>query len=320
MLALATTSIAWIILGDRRRRLDRLRLRSTPASARQEVGSEIELAAEPQAVLRRRGARGPAPRARPAASACCCSSSSSSACRCTGCSSRAARPAPPRASRSGSPAGVADLFAPTADGGFNCAGCHGGMNATGGERAVHGHRPGHRRGRVRQLDGAGAEHRALPLRRATRSRYILTYGRPGSPMSAWGLDGGGPMNAQQIDTLIEYLKSIQIPREDCMPEEEGDPLCPSGHLPADDPGRHRDARPAVRRGRHVRHATARRCSTSTSAAAPTAAPAATPRAGATAIPACPGQGAFGWNLTGGSTDAPVPEHRGHDRVRRRPAR
>ena len=31
--------------------------------------------------------------------------------------------------------------------------------------------------------------------------YILTYGRPGSPMSAWGLDGGGPMNAQQIQTL-----------------------------------------------------------------------------------------------------------------------
>ena len=31
-------------------------------------------------------------------------------------------------------------------------------------------------------------------------RYIITYGRPGSPMSAWGLEGGGPMNAQQIDT------------------------------------------------------------------------------------------------------------------------
>ena len=64
-------------------------------------------------------------------------------------------------------------------------------------------------------------------------RYILTYGRPGSPMSAWGLVGGGPMNSQQIETLIAYLRSIQIPREDCAPEEEGDPLCESGHLPAD---------------------------------------------------------------------------------------
>ena len=65
-------------------------------------------------------------------------------------------------------------------------------------------------------------------------RFIITYGRPGSPMSAWGLAGGGPMNAQQIDTLIAYLKSIQIPREDCSEEEADDPLCESGHLPAED--------------------------------------------------------------------------------------
>ena len=37
-----------------------------------------------------------------------------------------------------------DLFEPSADGGFNCAGCHGGMNATGGSAAVHGHRSRHR--------------------------------------------------------------------------------------------------------------------------------------------------------------------------------
>ena len=33
---------------------------------------------------------------------------------------------------------------PTADGGFNCAGCHGGMKASGGAAPVHRHRPGHR--------------------------------------------------------------------------------------------------------------------------------------------------------------------------------
>jgi mono/diheme cytochrome c family protein len=64
-------------------------------------------------------------------------------------------------------------------------------------------------------------------------RFIITYGRPGSPMSAWGLAGGGPMNDQQIETLIAFLKSIQIPREDCSEEEEDDPLCESGHLPAE---------------------------------------------------------------------------------------
>ena len=31
-------------------------------------------------------------------------------------------------------------------------------------------------------------------------RYIITYGRPFSPMSPWGLAGGGPMNDQQIDS------------------------------------------------------------------------------------------------------------------------
>ena len=36
-------------------------------------------------------------------------------------------------------------------------------------------------------------------------RYILVYGRPFSPMPPWGVDGGGPMNDQQIDTLLAYL-------------------------------------------------------------------------------------------------------------------
>jgi len=47
-------------------------------------------------------------------------------------------------------------------------------------------------------------------------RYILTYGRPFSPMSAWGVLGGGPMNDQQIDTLIAYLASIQLSPEDAQ--------------------------------------------------------------------------------------------------------
>jgi hypothetical protein len=44
--------------------------------------------------------------------------------------------------------------------------------------------------------------------------YILTYGRPFSPMPAWGLDGGGPLNAQQIQNLVDYLESIQISPEE----------------------------------------------------------------------------------------------------------
>ena len=44
-------------------------------------------------------------------------------------------------------------------------------------------------------------------------RFILNYGRPFSPMSAWGTIGGGPLTDQNITTLIEYLKSIQIPQD-----------------------------------------------------------------------------------------------------------
>ena len=127
----------------------------------------------------------------------------------------------------------AGLFAPTADGGFNCAGCHGGMTAGGGEA------PYTVTDQVTQ-EVVSVNWKAPALNTVLyrfdedEVRYILNYGRPGSPMSAWGLDGGGPMNAQQIQSLIEYIKSIQIPRENCLPEEEGDPNCPSGHLPAED--------------------------------------------------------------------------------------
>ena len=52
-------------------------------------------------------------------------------------------------------------------------------------------------------------------------RFILNYGRPFSPMSAWGLVGGGPMNAQQIDTLIAYLAHASRVAPRGLPPERG---------------------------------------------------------------------------------------------------
>ena len=43
--------------------------------------------------------------------------------------------------------------------------------------------------------------------------YWLTYGRGNTPMPAWGLDGGGPMNEKQIEDVVNYLKTIQIPQQ-----------------------------------------------------------------------------------------------------------
>ncbi len=41
-------------------------------------------------------------------------------------------------------------------------------------------------------------------------REIITYGRPGTPMQAWGTDGDGPKNAQSVTDLVAYIASIQI--------------------------------------------------------------------------------------------------------------
>jgi mono/diheme cytochrome c family protein len=40
-------------------------------------------------------------------------------------------------------------------------------------------------------------------------RYILNFGRPGSPMAAWGTPGGGPLTSQQVDNIIIYLRTLQ---------------------------------------------------------------------------------------------------------------
>lgn len=43
-------------------------------------------------------------------------------------------------------------------------------------------------------------------------RYVLNYGRPGTPMAAWGAPGGGPLTTQQIDEIIAYLWTLQLPQ------------------------------------------------------------------------------------------------------------
>ena len=115
----------------------------------------------------------------------------------------------------------AALFAPTGDnpGPLNCAGCHRHETATGGEARLH--VASATTGEVRAVDWkAPALNTVFTASRAKRCATSSPTAEPGSPMSAWGLDGGGPLNSQQIDTLLAYLESIQIPREDCIPEEE----------------------------------------------------------------------------------------------------
>jgi cytochrome c553 len=48
--------------------------------------------------------------------------------------------------------------------------------------------------------------------------HVLNYGRPQSPMPAWGLPGGGPLTTQQVEELIDYINRIQLDPEDFTTE------------------------------------------------------------------------------------------------------
>lgn len=124
-----------------------------------------------------------------------------------------------------------DLFATTEAGGFNCAGCHG---ATGGGGVAPWTNTDPNTGEVTAVSWlAPAVNTIFHRFDDDEVRFILVYGRPFSPMSPWGLDGGGPLNPQQIDALIAYMKKLQIPRENCIVQGEDPLTCEGGTLPAE---------------------------------------------------------------------------------------
>ncbi len=53
-------------------------------------------------------------------------------------------------------------------------------------------------------------------------KFWLIYGRGNSPMPAWGLEGGGPMNDAQLEELLDYMHSeeFQIEQEAVLAETE----------------------------------------------------------------------------------------------------
>ncbi|HEY5651739.1 MAG TPA: c-type cytochrome [Acidimicrobiia bacterium] len=53
-------------------------------------------------------------------------------------------------------------------------------------------------------------------------KYWLVYGRGNSPMPAWGLEGGGPMNDAQIEELLDFMASeeFRIEQEAVLAEAE----------------------------------------------------------------------------------------------------
>jgi mono/diheme cytochrome c family protein len=215
------------------------------------------------------------------------------------------------------------LFDTTANGGFNCAGCHGGMKATGGQAPTAITDP--KTGEVRAANWyAPALNTVLYRFTGDEVQFILNYGRTFSPMSAWGTIGGGPMNAQQIETIITYIRSIQLPVASCLTEPAFLPvsaltdltklkICDEGTLPDTektkiDKSAKQAAQKLVDAGKYPTVDAAMgealfnldinsgayscaRCHT---------------EGWSYGSPGVAGQGAFGWNLTGGSTASHFP--------------
>jgi len=194
-----------------------------------------------------------------------------------------------------------NLFAATADGGFNCAGCHGGMNATGGAAPYT--VTDSKTGEVKAVSWKAPALNTVFYRFSEDEvRFILEYGRPFSPMSPWGVRGGGPMNDQQIQTLIDYMKSIQIPRENCI-VADADPLnCEGGNLPASEQEKlQAAAEKAVADGDYDSVGEAL-FNLEIGSGAYSCARCHTP-GWSWGEPGEAGTGAFGWNLTGGATNS-----------------
>lgn len=198
-----------------------------------------------------------------------------------------------------------ELFAATADGGFNCAGCHGGMNATGGSAP---YPLTDATGQVEVVNWTAPALNTILYRYSKEEvTFILNYGRPFSPMPAWGAPGGGPMTAQNLETIIVYLESIQVPPVGCLGDDSftnaGDPsVCEGGELPSDTKDQiaaaveqYMAANPGASEGEAL-------FNLPIASGAFSCARCHTP-GWSYGQPGVDAQGAFGWNLTGGSTNS-----------------
>ena len=90
---------------------------------------------------------------------------------------------------------------------FGCGNCHGADGSGGAASYVE------KRSGINVTWTAPAINNVFYRYDDEEVRYWLIYGRANSPMPAWGLEGGGPMNDGQLDDLIEYMHHFQISQE-----------------------------------------------------------------------------------------------------------
>ena len=193
------------------------------------------------------------------------------------------------------------LFAPTGDNisAFNCAGCHGGMTAIGGVAEYNLTDPA--TGEVKAVTWVAPALNTIFYRYSEEEvRYILVYGRPFSPMPPWGVERWRP-DERPTDRHAAGLPAAasRSSARTAASARTTRTTCPSGHLPADMQQQIDDAANKAVDDGEAASRTARRSTTwPLSSGAYSCARCHTP-GWSWGEPGVSGQGALGWNVTGG---------------------
>lgn len=117
------------------------------------------------------------------------------------------------------------LFAPTGESlvAVGCANCHGAEGEGGVRTQVV-------EGKTFTFAEPPLKYLAARYKAAGRNdeeikqlvRDAIERGRPGTPMPTWGLQFGGPLNAQQVDDLITFILAPAPPKDsEAAPGEDG---------------------------------------------------------------------------------------------------
>ena len=98
---------------------------------------------------------------------------------------------------------------------FQCGDCHG-VDGGGGAAPF-----------IEARSGISTAWAAPPLNDITyrfdddEIRHWIIFGRQGTPMPSWGVEGGGPLDSQQIDELLAYIEHLQISQNEAVATVEG---------------------------------------------------------------------------------------------------
>ncbi len=89
---------------------------------------------------------------------------------------------------------------------FECGACHGAAGGGGGADITED------RSGLTAIWAAPSINDVFYRYNEEEVRHWIIFGRSGSPMPAAGLEGGGAMTVQEVDQVVAYLRSLQVPQ------------------------------------------------------------------------------------------------------------